>query len=594
MKDLAFIRKYAKPYDKKVFSILMNVALYVTGMLCAPLIVSYMVDNIIHGLPLEEAWAENIVQLLGGVEYLRNNLWIGGLMVLAVYSLVGIGVHLRTKNCGILAETFAENLRNEVYDHMQKLPFSYHKMKDSGDLIQRSTSDIDMIRRFLSGSISELFYSVLIIFLAAIILFSRNITLTLIALCLTPLTFIATAVFYKVSKRVFTKCDEDEAKMMAVLQENLNATRVVKAFNQEINEIKKFDAANHEFRNGIHKVVHVLAVYWNVSDLIGTLQIFILIMAGIYFALQGEITVGTFSVFISYESMIIWPIRQLGRIVADMGKISVSIHRIEEILNEKCEDLESGCKPEIHGDIVFDHVDFAYHDSSVATLHDICLHIYPNTKVAIMGKTGSGKSSLVHLLNGIYDYQSGSIKIDGVELKEINKTYLRKNVQVVLQEPFLYSKTIADNLRLASYSSLEEVKRVAQTASIDHVIQEFDKGYETEVGEKGVTLSGGQKQRMAIARSLMLKSPIVVFDDSLSALDSKTDAQIQKALNELDYPVTTLMITHRINTARNADQIIVLDQGRIVQCGKHEDLIHQEGFYKQIYEIQSEGGEHGE
>lgn len=594
MKDLAFIRKYSKPYDKKVFAIFLDVVLYVTGMLLAPLIVSYMVDNIIHGLPIEEAWVLNVVNWLGGVEYLRENLWIGGILVVAVYLLVGIGIHRRTKNCGIFAETFAQNIRNVVYDHMQKLPFSYHKMKDSGDLIQRSTSDIDMIRRFLAGSISELFYSVLIIVLAAIILFTRNVTLTLIALCLTPLTFIATAIFYKVSKQVFTKCDEDEAKMMAVLQENLNATRVVKAFNQEINEIKKFDRANHEFRNGIHQVVHVLAVYWNVSDLIGTLQIFILIMAGIHFAINGEITVGTFSVFIAYESMIIWPIRQLGRIVADMGKISVSIQRIQEILDEEIEDLESGYKPEIQGDIVFDHVNFSYSDSSVATLHDISFHIQAHSKVAIMGKTGSGKSSLIHLLNGIYDYQSGSIRIDGVELKEINKSYLRKNIQIVLQEPFLYSKTIYENLRLAASSNQEEVKRVAQTASIDYVIESFDKGYETEVGEKGVTLSGGQKQRMAIARSLMLKSPVVIFDDSLSALDSKTDAQIQKALSELDYPVTTLMITHRINTARNADQIIVLDQGRIAQCGTHEQLIHQEGFYKQIYEIQSEGGEMNE
>ena len=305
----------------------------------------------------------------------------------------------------------------------------------------------------------------------------------------------------------------------------------------------------------------------------------------------GEITVGTFSVFISYESMIIWPIRQLGRIISDMGKISVSIGRIQEVLNEECEDLESGIKPEIIGDIEFSHVNFAYADATVATLHDISFRIKAHTKVAIMGPTGSGKSSLIHLLNRIYDYDSGSITIDGIDIRDINKSWLRKNVQIVLQEPFLYSKTIKDNIGVAVTSSFEEIRSVAKTASIDHVIQEFDQGYDTEVGEKGVTLSGGQKQRVAIARTLILKSPIVVFDDSLSALDSKTDAAIQKALNELDYPVTTLMITHRINSAKSADQIIVLDEGRVVQQGTHDELIHQEGIYKRIYEIQNEGGD---
>lgn len=591
MKDLKFIIRFSKPHQFKVAAILIDVVIYVSGLLAAPLILSYMIDNVIQGIPLEEGLVLNIVNALGGLDHLRSNLWIGGLLVITAYALVGFGIHRRARNCGILSETFAENARNELYNHMQKLPFRYHKMKDSGDLLQRSTSDIDTIRRFLSGQISELLYSIIIIGLSAAVLFSRNIPLALIALCMTPLTFLVTYIFYKVSKKAFLECDESEARMMAVIQENLNGTRIVKAFNQEIHEIEKFETANEEFRNLLYRMIHVLAIYWFVSDLIGTIQIFIMVLAGIFMAMNGEITVGTFSVFISYESMIIWPIRQLGRIISDMGKISVSIGRIQEVLNEECEDLESGIKPEIIGDIEFSHVNFAYADATVATLHDISFRIKAHTKVAIMGPTGSGKSSLIHLLNRIYDYDSGSITIDGIDIRDINKSWLRKNVQIVLQEPFLYSKTIKDNIGVAVTSSFEEIRSVAKTASIDHVIQEFDQGYDTEVGEKGVTLSGGQKQRVAIARTLILKSPIVVFDDSLSALDSKTDAAIQKALNELDYPVTTLMITHRINSAKSADQIIVLDEGRVVQQGTHDELIHQEGIYKRIYEIQNEGGD---
>ena len=591
MKDLKFIIRFSKPYQHKVLAIFADVVLYVGGLLAAPLILSYMIDHIIQGIPLENGFALKLVNLLGGVEHLRSNLWMGGILVIAAYALVGFGIHRRARNCGKLSETFSENVRNEIYNHMQKLPFRYHKMKDSGDLLQRSTSDIDTIRRFLAGQISELLYSIIIIGLSAAVLFSRNVKLTLIALCLTPVTFLATYIFYKVSKKAFLECDESEARMMAVIQENLNGTRVVKAFNQEIHEIEKFETANEEFRNLLYKMIHVLAVYWFTSDLIGTLQIFIMVLSGVYMAMNGEITVGTFSVFISYESMIIWPIRQLGRIIADMGKISVSISRIQEVLDEECEDLENGIKPAIKGDIVFSHVNFAYADASVATLHDISFHIRAHTKTAIMGPTGSGKSSLIHLLNRIYDCDSGSIAIDGIDIRDINKSWLRKNVQIVLQEPFLYSKTIKDNIGVAASSSFEEIRSVAKTASIDHVIQTFESGYDTEVGEKGVTLSGGQKQRVAIARTLMLKSPIIVFDDSLSALDSKTDAAIQKALNELDYPVTTLMITHRINSAKTADQIIVLDEGRIAQQGTHEQLISQDGIYKRIYEIQNEGGD---
>jgi len=590
MKNLKFIIKYAKPYHYKVFAILVDVILYVGGLLAAPLILSYMIDNIIQGLPIQDGFVLDIVNLLGGVDYLRSHLWIGGLLVIAAYGLVALGIHRRARNCGILSETFSENLRNELFNHMQHLPFAYHKMKDSGDLLQRSTSDIDTIRRFLSGQISELLYSIIIIALSAAVLFSRHVKLALIALCLTPITFIATAIFYRVSKKVFLDCDESEARMMAVIQENLNGTRVVKAFNQEIHEIEKFENANEEFRDLLYKVIHVLAVYWFASDLIGTIQIFMMVLAGIFMAMSGEITVGTFSVFISYESMIIWPIRQLGRIISDMGKISVSIGRIQEVLDEKGEDLESGSKPAINGEIIFDHVSFAYHDASAATLHDISLHIKPHTKIAIMGPTGSGKSSLVHLLNRIYDCNEGKITIDGHDITTINKSWLRKNVQIVLQEPFLYAKSIKDNIGAASSSSFEEIRSAAKTASIDHVINRFEAGYDTEVGEKGVTLSGGQKQRVAIARTLILKSPIVVFDDSLSALDAKTDAAIQQALNELDYPVTILMITHRINSAKTADQIIVLNQGKIAQTGKHEDLIKQDGIYRRIYEIQNEGG----
>lgn len=293
-----------------------------------------------------------------------------------------------------------------------------------------------------------------------------------------------------------------------------------------------------------------------------------------------------------YESTIVWPLRQLGRILSDLGKVSVSITRIEEVLNEEAEDLESGLRPDISGNICFDHVSFRYEDGSRHTLHDLSFTIHEGERIAIMGPTGSGKSSLVHLLSGIYDYDQGSITINGVELRNIAKSWLRRHVQIVLQEPFLFSKTIYENIHLSDHHAMkEDVVEAARMSCIHNDIEDFDQGYETMVGEKGVTLSGGQKQRVAIARSLLAKSPIMVFDDSLSALDMKTDAMIQEALQDIRYSMTMLMITHRVASAQNADRILVLEHGRLVQEGTHEELIKQDGLYRRIYEIQKEGGE---
>ncbi|MEG2411095.1 MAG: ABC transporter ATP-binding protein, partial [Erysipelotrichaceae bacterium] len=490
---------------------------------------------------------------------------------------------------------FANHVRNELYNHLQLLPFAYHKQKDSGDLIQRCTSDIETIRRFLGTQLSEMMFSILNALIAITILFSKNTKLAFLSIVLIPFILLAAYFFFSKAKIIFLDCDIAESKMTTVLQENLNAMRVVKAFHQEQKEIDKFEEHNEEYTKKYFKLMHTLAIFWSGTDFLGQMQILLTIVCGILMSFNGEISLGTFFVFFIYESMIVWPMRQLGRILADMGKVSVSITRIQEVLDEEVEDLNSGLKPDLNGDIVFDHVCFQYKDGSKHTLHDLCFSIKANTKVAILGPTGSGKSSLVHMLTRIYDYDSGSITINGVEIKKISKAWLRKNVQIVLQEPFLFSKSIYDNIHLANiHSNRDDVFHAANNACIHNDIATFNLGYDTMVGEKGVTLSGGQKQRVAIARTLLTKSPIIIFDDSLSALDTKTDALIQDALTNLDYSMTMLMITHRVNSARYADKIIVLENGSIAQVGSHEELIHQEGLYQRIYHIQSEGGEHNE
>ncbi len=590
MEKLRFIMQYAKPQQKRLLTIFLYVLLYAGFMLIAPLIISFMVDSAINGLPIQYAWLETAVRSIGGTAYLRENLWIGAVIIFIVYVVIAFALYKRGVDCGIIGETFAKNIRDAMYDHLQKLPFSYHKSRDSGDLIQRSTSDIEQVRRFLGTQISEMMYAILIVLVAACILYSIHPKLMLLSVMVMPFLVLASLLFFTKAKRIFLSCDWAESEMTTVLQENLNATRVVKAFNRELFEIDKFEKANEKFRQKLCELLNALALFWGSTDFLCTGQILVMIYFGIQFAQQGTLSAGNFFVFLTYEGMIIWPMRQLGRIIADMGKVSVAITRIKEVLDEPSEDLTTGLTPEVKGHIEFKHVSFQYEDGDAHTLHDINFSIEPKQTVAIMGPTGSGKSSLVHLLTRIYDYNEGSILIDGVELRTISKAWIRKQISIVLQEPFLFSKSIYDNIALAKRgASASDVKRAAKLASIHDVIETFDQGYDTEVGERGVTLSGGQKQRIAIARTIINESPIVIFDDSLSALDTKTDANIQEALKTISADMTMLIITHRVNSARGADKIIVLDEGRIAQIGTHEELIHQEGLYKKIHDIQNEG-----
>ena len=466
----------------------------------------------------------------------------------------------------------------------------------TGDLVQRCTSDVDQIRRFLAGQISEVVYSVATALAALLILFSIYRPLAWLAVISMPLLVIYAYVFFTRVQKAFLASDEAEGDLSTAVQENLSGIRVVKAFNNEREEIRKFEQKNARYRDLTFKMIQYLGAYWGTSDLICLTQIFVIISAGIFAAVRGDLSVGSFFVFISYEGMILWPVRNLGRILADMGKMSVSIGRLQEILDETPEDVASGETPPIEGRIEFDHVQFQYEGDSQPVLKDLTFTIEKGMTVALIGPTGGGKSTLVHLLMRLYDPTSGQIRIDGHDITDIQRTWLRQNIGIVLQEPFLFSKTIYDNIHLARRGAhREEVEQAARIASVHEVIAEFDRGYDTLVGEKGVTLSGGQKQRIAIARTVLSPQPILIFDDSLSAVDTQTDAKIRAALKEVQSQTTTLIITQRVASAMDADLILVLEQGRITQAGTHDQLLEEEGLYRRIVEIQTarmnEGGE---
>lgn len=589
MSKKELLKELFKGYKLLFLGIILATLGYVVFNLINPLIFSFMIDKVIELNPITDPMLLSVVNYFGGVLFMRERLWIGALLIILVFLFIGVFIYLRGRWNAKLSEGVVEKLRNWLYSHLSLLPYSYHVGAKTGDLIQRCTSDVNQLRRMLGNQISELVFALGTAIIAIFILFSIYPKMAWLSMISMPLIVLMAYVFFGKIQTVFQKSDEAEGAMSETFQNSLTGTRVVKAFNRERFEVDKFEKKNRIFRDYTLKVIKILGAYWSLSDTICLLQILLIVIVGIFEARTGNISIGDFFVFVSYESMILWPIRNVGRVLSDMGKVSIALDRILEILNEPVEDIETGVTPAIHGEIVFDHVFFRYDDGNDDVLKDISFSIKPKETIAIIGPTGSGKSSLVHLLTRLYDYHSGSITIDGVELKDIQRKHLRKNIGIVLQEPFLFSRSIYDNIRIANPSAKqEEIHRAALMASVHEVIGEFDQGYDTMVGEKGVTLSGGQKQRIAIARTIINRSPILVFDDSLSAVDTETDAYIRQAIHEVSNDITTILITHRISSIQNADQILVLDQGQIVQRGTHQELIEQEGLYKRVYEIQSQ------
>ena len=585
---MGFIKKYLGKLWVKQVLVFLIVIIYTFGNLFSPLMFSFIIDNLIEGKQITSPIFLFLTNNLGGVEYLRNNLWLAAIVLVLVNVVVGLCIFFRGKLNSEISQQMSQDIRNDLYNNIQLWPYSTLSRSKAGDLIQRCTSDVEVVRQFFSGQLAEVVYAVSITVFANVVLFSINSSLAIYSLVTLPVLFIVSLLFFKSIQQFFTKFDETEAELTTVMQENLSNLRVVRAFNREKYEMDKFSIKNKELSKIDFELINHLGFQWGVGGSLSMAQVLLTTLIGIFFVINNQITIGQFSVFISYQSMIVYPVRSLARLLSNMGKMKVSIERLLEILNEKTEDIESGKVLDIKGDIKFSHVGFQYDDGTFPVLKDISFSVKPNETLAILGPTGSGKSTLVHLLTGLLDYTEGSITIDSVELKDIQKKCLRKNVGIVLQEPFLFSKTIYDNIKISRKDAdKSKVYAAAKIASVHDVISEFSGGYDTLVGEKGVTLSGGQKQRIAIARTIINDCPILIFDDSLSAVDTQTDNEIRKAIKSLRKKCTTIIIAHRISSAQDADHIIVLENGRITQNGNHQQLVNQPGLYKRIYEIQT-------
>ena len=532
----------------------------------------------------------DLVNSIGGFAYLGQHLWImaAAILVVAVFQVLS-NYTFRVYNTKA-SETLVKSMRDQLFSHIQHLPFSWHMKNKTGDIIQRCTSDIDTTKNFLSEQLTSVFRILILLILSISFMSAMHGLLTLIALIPMPLIIWYSLHFHKKIHDGFMACDENEGKLSAMAQENLTGVRVVRAFGQERSEMDKFSKQNDFYTSLWVNMAKIMSRFWSVSDIFSGIQVMLVVVFGAYFCIQGSLTEGEYIAFISYNSMLVWPIRQLGRMISEMSKAGVSIDRVAYIMHSPIEtDDPEAFEPAMDGDIAFEHVNFAY-ENAPELLHDINFTMKAGTTLGILGGTGSGKSTLMLLLDKLYllDENSGRITIGGTDINKIRTEHLRRNIGMVLQEPFLFSRTIAENIGITSPEiDMEAIRAAAAAAALDETITSFAQGYDTMVGERGVTLSGGQKQRSAIARMLTQDTPIMIFDDSLSAVDTQTDAKIRQAISQKFGKASVILISHRITTLSAADKIIVLDRGRIVEEGTHEQLKAGGGIYQKIYETQS-------
>ena len=558
-----------------------------------PIVSSVVLDVIISdNSPGASPFLSLALEWIGGRDLLRANLWIAIVLILSLTGLAGLFTYLRGRWSALASEKIIRRLRDRLYDQLQHLPCSYYDRAETGDLIQRCTSDVETVRQFLINQVVEIGRAVLMLLVPLPLMFAIDARMTGISLILIlPIAGFSVVFFQKVRNR-FEAVDKAEGRLTSALQENLTGIRVVRAFARQQYEIQKFSRRNGEHRDLDYRLYWLLAGFWSTSDLLCMAQIALVVFTGGSWLASGSLGVGSFFFFLSAVNMFLWPVRMMGRILTELGKATVAIGRIQDILGHARESIPATTatvEPAagVRGEIVFADVTFSHRDSTAA-LENVSFRVTPGSTLALLGPSGSGKSTIVNLLLRLYDPGRGVIEMDGRNIATLDRKEVRRQVSVVMQEPFLYLKTIRENLAVGRPAAThEEIAEASVTASVHETILQFEHGYETLVGERGITLSGGQRQRVALARALLKEPVILILDDALSAVDTETESFILEALQSRRGRHTTIVIAHRLSTLMHADEILVFDRGRIIQRGTHNDLKEEPGLYRRIWKIQN-------
>ena len=587
--------------------------------LIIPRLIQYTVDAVIGGdLSSIPVWAAGMIARLGGASFLRQNLWLSAAAVAAA-ALAGALCRYAFKMSNEKgSELFLRRTRNELFRQILSLPYSWLGENSTGDIIQRCTSDVETIRVFVSEQLTSLLHVFILVFMSLYFMISIQPVLTAAAAVFIPIMIISSLIFYGLIGEEFETVDREEGHLSAIAQENLTGVRVVRTFGREKFERERFEKQNTFYTNHWIRLMRVLAAFWVSGNVIATVRNMTVAVFGAVLCVRGELTAGGMIAFLSYNALMSLPVRRIGRVIADMSKTGVSMERLRYIMNALPEDIRDdgrACCPPMNRDIVFSHVTFRYGKDLPEVLQDVSMRIRAGSTVGILGATGAGKSTLVQLLDRLWELapEQGTISIGGVDIRDMDRGWLRRNIGMVLQEPYLFSRTLGDNILIAKQEGtlrvnpdenrddtaekqaeeaaahdLEELRRAAYISCLDEAVDRFANGYDTFVGERGVTLSGGQKQRAAMAQMLVRRTPIMIFDDSLSAVDAETDARIRRELQKNTSDATVILIAHRITTLRYADEIFVLEKGRIAEHGNHDELLAQGGIYSRVYALQTD------
>jgi ATP-binding cassette subfamily B protein len=522
-----------------------------------------------------------------------TNLWLAAVLMSGFTALAGFFTYLRGRLSSVAAENVILRLRDQLYDQLQHLPCSYFDTAPTGDLVQRCTSDVETMRQFLVSQVVEIGRAVLMLIIPLPLMLAIDWRMTAMSVIMIPPIVAFSMIFFRRVRSSFEKVDQAEGRLTSTLQENLTGIRVVRAFARQQFEIEKFGTRNSEHRDLDNNLYRLLAVFWSASDVLCIGQMGIVVIAGGRWIADGSLGVGSFFFFLTSVGMFIWPVRMMGRILTELGKATVAVGRIQEILGHPRETApENRLLIPQHGidrlgEVVFRCVTFA-HRKDTAALEDVSFHLPVGRTLALFGPSGSGKSTIVNLLLRLYDPSTGVIEIDGRDIRHVDRKDVRRQISVVMQEPFLYSKTVRENLSIGHASAThDDIVQATAAACVHDTVMEFEQGYDTLVGERGISLSGGQRQRVALARALLKRPTILILDDALSAVDTETEAQILDALARRRGRSTTIVIAHRLSTLMTADEILVLDHGRVVQRGTHEMLKDAPGMYQRVWMIQN-------
>ncbi len=564
---------YLRPYPRQVGIAYTGMVFAALLNLFVPQIIKNAIDN---GLAAGQAGA----------------LFQAGGLILLIAVVRGVAAFAQRYYGEWLTYRISYDLRNHFYESVQSLSFAFHDRAQTGDLMSRATSDIGEAERFVGVGLMDLLATLLLLIGVIVAMLLENRSLALLALIPIPVLVVATLRFGNVVRPMFKAIQEQMGQLSSTMQESLTGIRVVKAFAREPHELDKFDTDNDEWFDRRYTVIRVWANNWPFFTFTLAVAIFLLLWYGGPQALSGQVTVGTLFALISYVLMLNGPVQRLGFLVNLAATASASATRVFEIVDTPRDVADAPNAQEldratVQGQVTFEEVSFAYREGGRPILEGVSFQAEPGQTVALIGPTGSGKSTVTSLIPRFYDPSAGRVLLDGVDIREVTVKSLRHQVGIVMQEPFLFSMTIGQNIAYGRVGATQaEIEAAATAARAHEFILSFPEGYETRVGERGVTLSGGQKQRIAIARALLYDPHILILDDSTSSVDTETEHLIQQALEVLMKGRTTFVIAQRLLTLKSADQILVLDNGQIAQRGTHAELVAVPGPYKTIYDLQ--------